>query len=296
MRRVPRHLLYVGQLIERKGIVPFVAALGRWGRRHPDEQVTLEIVGEGPDSAHLAALGLPDNVALALQWPTCAMSGWPRSTRRRACSRSRRWPMNGAWSSTKRWLRSARAGKHLQPGRGGACRGRRQWLCSGQMNRRKSTLSWTGCYALGRRTWHAWVRRARGGAVLHLEFADRMVGVSTWRRTADQPMVTAATCRPVAIRTRPPVAIEWPPIAEGRPRPGSADRPEAWVSLRLSAIRSAGRRRRPGAARRSGAARCCPGRRRWRRNRYRWRPAVRPAGWLRAVGKPSPDLHPTTSE
>ena len=47
--------------------------------------------------------------------------------------------------------------------------------------------------------------------------ADRMVGVSTWRRTADQPMVTAATCRPVAIRTRPPVAIEWPPIAEGRP-------------------------------------------------------------------------------
>ena len=64
VRRVPRHLLYVGQLIERKGIVPFVAALGRWGRRHPDEQVTLEIVGEGPDSAHLAALGLPDNVAL----------------------------------------------------------------------------------------------------------------------------------------------------------------------------------------------------------------------------------------
>jgi glycosyltransferase involved in cell wall biosynthesis len=64
VRRVPRHLLYVGQLIERKGIVPFVAALGRWGRRHPYEQVTLEIVGEGPDSAHLAALGLPDNVAL----------------------------------------------------------------------------------------------------------------------------------------------------------------------------------------------------------------------------------------
>ena len=25
------------------------------------------------------------------------------------------------------------------------------------MNRRKSTPSWTGCYALGRRTWHAWV-------------------------------------------------------------------------------------------------------------------------------------------
>jgi len=62
--RVPRHLLYVGQLIERKGIVLFAAALGRWGRRHPHEQVTLEIVGEGPDSARLAAVGLPDNVTL----------------------------------------------------------------------------------------------------------------------------------------------------------------------------------------------------------------------------------------
>jgi glycosyltransferase involved in cell wall biosynthesis len=62
--REARYLLYVGQLIERKGIVPFVAALGRWGRRHPREQVTLEIVGEGPDWTRLAAFGLPDNVAL----------------------------------------------------------------------------------------------------------------------------------------------------------------------------------------------------------------------------------------
>jgi glycosyltransferase involved in cell wall biosynthesis len=62
--REARHLLYVGQLIERKGIVPFVAALGRWGRHHPREQVTLEIVGAGPDSTRLAAFSLPDNVAL----------------------------------------------------------------------------------------------------------------------------------------------------------------------------------------------------------------------------------------
>jgi glycosyltransferase involved in cell wall biosynthesis len=62
--RVPRHLLYVGQLIERKGLVPFVAALGRWGRRHLGEQVTLEIVGDGPEWARLAAVDLPGNVVL----------------------------------------------------------------------------------------------------------------------------------------------------------------------------------------------------------------------------------------
>ena len=57
-----RCLLYVGQLIERKGIVPFVAALGRWGRRHPDEQVTLQLVGDGPEAARLARVPLPENV------------------------------------------------------------------------------------------------------------------------------------------------------------------------------------------------------------------------------------------
>ena len=46
-RVVSRHehrLLYVGQLIERKGVVPFLTALGRWGGRHPEETVTLELV------------------------------------------------------------------------------------------------------------------------------------------------------------------------------------------------------------------------------------------------------------
>jgi glycosyltransferase involved in cell wall biosynthesis len=59
-------LLYVGQLIERKGIVPFVEALGRWGRRHPDRPVSLRLVGEGPQAADLARLPIPDNVRLEL--------------------------------------------------------------------------------------------------------------------------------------------------------------------------------------------------------------------------------------
>jgi glycosyltransferase involved in cell wall biosynthesis len=61
----PEHrLLYVGQFIERKGIVPLVAALGRWGRRHPGEEVTLELVGDGPEAVRLVQVPVPANVTL----------------------------------------------------------------------------------------------------------------------------------------------------------------------------------------------------------------------------------------
>jgi glycosyltransferase involved in cell wall biosynthesis len=64
-----RRLLYVGQLIERKGIVPFVQGLGRWGLRHPDERISLRIVGVGPEAARLEALRLPGNVTVDLAAP-----------------------------------------------------------------------------------------------------------------------------------------------------------------------------------------------------------------------------------
>jgi glycosyltransferase involved in cell wall biosynthesis len=64
-----RRLLYVGQLIERKGIVPFVQALGRWGLRHPDERVSLRIMGVGPEAARLETLRLPGNVTVDLAAP-----------------------------------------------------------------------------------------------------------------------------------------------------------------------------------------------------------------------------------
>jgi glycosyltransferase involved in cell wall biosynthesis len=64
VRREARRLLYVGQLIERKGIVPFVVALGRWGRRHPTERVMLELVGDGPEAARVARVPVPGNVTV----------------------------------------------------------------------------------------------------------------------------------------------------------------------------------------------------------------------------------------
>jgi glycosyltransferase involved in cell wall biosynthesis len=45
---VNRRLLYVGQLIERKGIHLFLAALARWKHRHPQRSSECWIVGEGP--------------------------------------------------------------------------------------------------------------------------------------------------------------------------------------------------------------------------------------------------------
>jgi glycosyltransferase involved in cell wall biosynthesis len=64
-----RRLLYVGRLIELKGIVPFVEALGRWGLRHPDERVSLRIVGAGPEAARLERPRLPGNVTVDIAAP-----------------------------------------------------------------------------------------------------------------------------------------------------------------------------------------------------------------------------------
>jgi glycosyltransferase involved in cell wall biosynthesis len=41
-----------------------VEGLGRWGLRHPDEEVSLRIVGAGPEAARLETLPLPGNVTV----------------------------------------------------------------------------------------------------------------------------------------------------------------------------------------------------------------------------------------
>jgi glycosyltransferase involved in cell wall biosynthesis len=41
-------LLYVGQLVERKGIEPFLLTLERWAKAHPERKLEFLIVGDGP--------------------------------------------------------------------------------------------------------------------------------------------------------------------------------------------------------------------------------------------------------
>jgi glycosyltransferase involved in cell wall biosynthesis len=59
-----RRLLYVGQLIERKGLVGFVEAASRWAERHPDRQLSLTFAGDGPLRAQLQSASVPANLRL----------------------------------------------------------------------------------------------------------------------------------------------------------------------------------------------------------------------------------------
>lgn len=65
-RPMPREfdLLYVGQLIERKGIVPLVEQLAAWVARHPQRPVRLAIAGSGPLRERIESLPLPAQLTI----------------------------------------------------------------------------------------------------------------------------------------------------------------------------------------------------------------------------------------
>lgn len=57
-------LLYVGQLIPRKGLDLLLGSLGRWALAHPGQIVELQIAGDGEQRRQLEALPLPANVVV----------------------------------------------------------------------------------------------------------------------------------------------------------------------------------------------------------------------------------------
>jgi hypothetical protein len=59
-----RRLLYVGQLIERKGLLQFLDTLACWGKQHAEHSVTLTLAGEGPLRLALEHHRLPPNIKL----------------------------------------------------------------------------------------------------------------------------------------------------------------------------------------------------------------------------------------
>lgn len=56
---IARRLLYVGRLIERKGLVPFITSLSRWASANPHRSVELVIAGDGPLRAQLQGVNVP---------------------------------------------------------------------------------------------------------------------------------------------------------------------------------------------------------------------------------------------
>ena len=59
-----RRMLYVGQLIERKGLRQFIGQLSLWSVEHPNIRSELGLVGDGPQRAALECLPLPANLSL----------------------------------------------------------------------------------------------------------------------------------------------------------------------------------------------------------------------------------------
>ncbi|HEV7223974.1 MAG TPA: glycosyltransferase family 4 protein [Pirellulales bacterium] len=59
-------LLYVGQLNERKGILPFVEKLAAWAASHLERRIEFSIIGSGPLRERLAAIEKPANLQLEL--------------------------------------------------------------------------------------------------------------------------------------------------------------------------------------------------------------------------------------
>ncbi len=58
------HLLYTGQLIERKGLNPFLQQLSRWCSAHQERSVLLSVVGSGEQLDQLRRIELPPNLKI----------------------------------------------------------------------------------------------------------------------------------------------------------------------------------------------------------------------------------------
>jgi hypothetical protein len=62
--RKSKRILYSGQLIERKGILPFLTQLSKWAAHHPFEEAEFWLVGEGPLRPELERFPSPENLRL----------------------------------------------------------------------------------------------------------------------------------------------------------------------------------------------------------------------------------------
>ncbi|HEX5446097.1 MAG TPA: glycosyltransferase [Pirellulales bacterium] len=62
--KTAHRLLYVGQLIERKGLLPYVNVLTRWAADHPQREVAFDLAGSGPVEDELRQRTTPPNLQL----------------------------------------------------------------------------------------------------------------------------------------------------------------------------------------------------------------------------------------
>src|SRR5205823_4925457 len=61
---IRRRLVYCGQLIERKGLIPFFSHLVDWANAHSNEQIDFWIAGDGPLRETIACYPVPSNLSM----------------------------------------------------------------------------------------------------------------------------------------------------------------------------------------------------------------------------------------
>jgi glycosyltransferase involved in cell wall biosynthesis len=62
-------LLYLGQFVERKGVIPFLQVLRDWALVHRDRTVEFDLIGKGPLQNDIEHFTMPDNVRLKVLPP-----------------------------------------------------------------------------------------------------------------------------------------------------------------------------------------------------------------------------------
>ena len=64
---IAHRLLYVGQLTERKGLLPFINTLAKWAKDNPQRELVFHIVGEGELGQEIRHISLPENLIIKLE-------------------------------------------------------------------------------------------------------------------------------------------------------------------------------------------------------------------------------------
>ena len=62
-------LLYLGQFVERKGVIPFLQVLREWALEHRDRTVEFDLIGKGPLQKEIESFTMPENVRLKVLPP-----------------------------------------------------------------------------------------------------------------------------------------------------------------------------------------------------------------------------------
>jgi glycosyltransferase involved in cell wall biosynthesis len=66
---VAHRLLYLGQFVKRKGVIPFLTVLRGWAEDHRDRIVEFDLLGKGPLQQEIEEFVMPSNVRLRIHPP-----------------------------------------------------------------------------------------------------------------------------------------------------------------------------------------------------------------------------------